>query len=194
MTIENKGAITSMLNRLRNGGNQSTAVRKLWDYTFSRLVRMAHAKLRNSAQGAADEEDVALSVFQSFYRGVAAGRFPDLSSRDSLWRVLYTITRRKVIAQKAHERAQKRDAGRVVDGDMAALVDPEPSPALAAMLVDELRCRLDVLRDDTLRQIALLLLEGSSNEDVAARLGCSVRTVERKRDLIRRAWEREQTP
>ncbi len=62
------------------------------------------------------------------------------------------------------------------------------------MLVDELRCRLDVLRDDALRQIALLLLEGSSNEEVAARLGCSVRTVERKRDLIRRAWEREQTP
>ena len=151
-------------------------------------------KLRGGARRAADEEDVALSAFQSFCNGAAAGRFPDLNSRDSLWRVLYTITKRKVNAQNAHEQAQKRDGGRVVNADMEALADPAPSPELAAMLVDELRCRLDVLRDDALRQIALLLLEGSSNEEVAARLGCSVRTVERKRDLIRRAWEREQTP
>ena len=149
--------------------------------------------LRDSPRRRADEEDVALSAFNSFCDGVAAGGFPELASRDNLWAVLYTITRRKVIAQKAHEQARKRDACRVVDANIEAFVDPEPGPELVALLADELKCRLNVLRDDTLRQIAVLLLEGSSNEEVAARLGCSVRTVERKRDLIRRAWEREQT-
>jgi FixJ family two-component response regulator len=71
-------------------------------------------------------------------------------------------------------------------------VDHEPAPEFAVMLVDELRYRLNVLRDDGLRQVAKLILEGWSNQEIAERLDCHVRTIERKRDLIRRAWEREQ--
>jgi DNA-directed RNA polymerase specialized sigma24 family protein len=34
-------------------------------------------------------------------------------------------------------------------------------------------------------------LEGYSNDEIAARLGCVTRTVERKLDLIRKVWSRE---
>jgi len=37
----------------------------------------------------------------------------------------------------------------------------------------------------------LLILEGWSNDEIAAKLECSDRTIERKRKLIRRAWEKD---
>ena len=44
-------------------------------------------------------------------------------------------------------------------------------PELAAMFAEECRRRLDDLRDDSLRQIAILRLEGYTNEEIAGRLG-----------------------
>jgi hypothetical protein len=38
-------------------------------------------------------------------------------------------------------------------------------------------------------ELALLKLEGYTNEEVAGRLACSVRTVKRRLALIRRTWE-----
>ena len=35
-------------------------------------------------------------------------------------------------------------------------------------------------------------MEGYTNEEVAGRLGCSLRTVARKRELIRRTWTDEE--
>ena len=79
------------------------------------------------------------------------------------------------------------------DGDagLAAFADTDLDPAFAAEVADELRRLLEALDDDLLRQIALLRMEGYSNEQVAERLGCGLRSVERKLSLIRKAWERE---
>ena len=194
MTIENQGSVTHALENLKGGEHVDAAAQKLWEHAFNRLVRIARGMLRNSPRGVSDEEDTALSVFQSFCAGVAQGRFSDLGSRDNLWRVLYTIAWRKVSAQRAHERAMKRDAGRIVEVEMDAIPDDDPPPELLATLLDELRLRFKILRDDGLRQIARLLLEGLTNQEIAERLDCHVRTVERKRDLIRRAWDKEQSP
>jgi DNA-directed RNA polymerase specialized sigma24 family protein len=103
--------------------------------------------------------------------------------------LLCTITLRKVLAQKAHEAARRRDADRIVEVDIEEVVDDEPPPEFAVILVDELRIRMSALRDDTLRRIAKLLLEGWSNQEIAEQLECHVRTIERKRDLIRKSWE-----
>ena len=56
------------------------------------------------------------------------------------------------------------------------------------MVAEECRRRLDGLRDDSLRRIALLRMEGYTNEEIAERLGCGLRSVSRKIDLIRRTW------
>ena len=42
--------------------------------------------------------------------------------------------------------------------------------------------------------VALLRLEGHSNEEVARSLDCSLRTVERKLEVIRKRWLAEGTP
>jgi DNA-directed RNA polymerase specialized sigma24 family protein len=191
MAVEDAGEVTEALGGLKAGADRERAVQTLWEHAFDKLVKFARGVLRDMPRGASDEEDVALSAFQSLCDGVARGRFPELHDRDNLWRVLYTITRRKDRAHVTHEKAQKRGAGRGADANIEALEDDEPTPEFAALMADELRSRLAALGDDTLRRIAVLLLENASNDEIAVQLGCSTRTIERKRERIRKAWERD---
>jgi len=191
MASKHEGPLTQDLGQLKDGDNPSSATRRIWERTFDKLVRKARTLLRNTPRRVADEEDVALSAFQSFCEGVKAGRFPDLENSANLWKLLYTITARKANALKTREGSQKRDAGRLVDADIEAVIDDERAPEFVVMMVDELRARLELLRDENQRQVALLILEGWSNDEIAAKLECSDRTIERKRKLIRRAWEKD---
>jgi DNA-directed RNA polymerase specialized sigma24 family protein len=61
-------------------------------------------------------------------------------------------------------------------------------------VADECRRLLEGLPDDELRTIALLRMEGYSNEQIAERLGCGLRSVERKLDRIRKRWTAEESP
>jgi RNA polymerase sigma factor (sigma-70 family) len=180
------------------------AAQQLWERYFHELVRLARQRLRGTPRRAADEEDVALSAFDSFCRGAAGGRFPQLQDRDDLWQVLMVVTARKAIDLVQHERRQKRGGGQVLDeaayGRSTRSAEPagfdrvvgrEPTPAFAAQVADELERLLAGLADDQLRSIALLKLEGYTNEEIGAQLGCAVRTVRRRLQLIRDAWEAE---
>jgi DNA-directed RNA polymerase specialized sigma24 family protein len=50
---------------------------------------------------------------------------------------------------------------------------------------------LEQLGDDVLRSIAVWKMEGLTNQEIAARLGCAVPTVERRLRLIRKTWSAE---
>jgi DNA-directed RNA polymerase specialized sigma24 family protein len=190
-------SVTLWLESLKNGDADAAA--KLWGHYFEDLVRLARDRLRGSPRAVADEEDAALSAFDSFCQGAARGRYPRLDDRDDLWRLLVVITERKAIDQVKRERRKKRGGGRIIgrsdslDGDwkdsgIASVVSPEPTPEFAAMVADECRRLLGLLRDETLRKVALLRMEGFTNEEVADRLGCSLRSVARKLELIRGTW------
>jgi DNA-directed RNA polymerase specialized sigma24 family protein len=56
------------------------------------------------------------------------------------------------------------------------------------MAADECRRLLGLLRDRGLAQVAMLRMEGYTNQELADQLGCSLRTVARKLELIRRTW------
>jgi RNA polymerase sigma factor (sigma-70 family) len=193
--MSDAGSVTLLLERLRAGDPAASAdaTARLWSRYFGALVRLARTRLPGSARRALDEEDIALSAFDSFCRGGAAGRFPDLDDRDDLWRVLATITLRKVSDTIRYEGRKKRGAGRPGDttGVLEELFTREPSPEMAAQLVDLLGHLLARLDDDVLRQLARLKVEGYTEEEMADQLGISPRTVRRKLDLIRRLWERE---
>ena len=202
MDLQPDGSVTHWLGALKGG--DAAAAQRLWERYFDRLVRLARAKLGAMPRGAADEEDVALSAFHSFCQGAARGRFPRLDDRDNLWRLLVTITARKALDQVRRQARQKRGGGRVLVGSAQAggeddtdgagleqVVGQEPTPQFAAMVTDECRRLLVALDDETLRQVALLRMEGYSDEEIAARVDCSLRTVSRKLALIRKAWLRE---
>lgn len=165
-----------------------------------RLARFAQARLRDVSRGAADGEDVALSVLESFFQGVAAERFPDIGNRSDLWLLLVTVTARKASDQRRNERRQKRGGGRVggakelngpdIDGTdfVIQVAANQPTPEFAAMFADEYRRLFASLADESLRLVALLKLEGHSNDEIATRLDRGLRTVERKLGLIRKRW------
>jgi DNA-directed RNA polymerase specialized sigma24 family protein len=192
MTPQSDGSVTRWIGDLKSGGD--SAAQHLWERYFHRLVHLARARLRAAprAGAIADEEDAALSAFDSFCRGATAGRFPRLSDRDDLWRLLVVITVRKVMNQIDHQRAQKRSGGCLVGqadlGGLDRIVGNEPGPGLAAIVVDEYRRLREALGDDLLRRVLDLRLEGYTREEIAARMGCAVSTVKRKLDMIRQAW------
>jgi DNA-directed RNA polymerase specialized sigma24 family protein len=187
-----EGSISRWLGRLKAGDRQAAA--GLWQRYFERLVEVARGKLRDAPRRVADEEDVALSAFDSLCRGVAKGRFPQLLDRDSLWRLLVVITARKAAHLKRDASRQKRGGGGPVGDDAAELeqvLDAEPTPEFAAQMEEESQRLLDRLGDDELRAVALWKMEGYGNEEIARRLECGLRSVGRKLRVIRAIWAQQ---
>ncbi len=195
LSLSSGRSVTHWIALLKAG--DEAAAQKLWERYFHRLVALARAKLRGSPRRAADEEDVALSAFDSFCRGAEEGRFPRLADRDDLWRLLVVITARKALHLVRDERRRKRGGEALSPPralDEAALeqvVGQEPTPEFAAQVADECRRLLDSLGDEGLQSLAQWKMEGYTNDEIAARLGCASRTVERKLRLIRLSWEKE---
>ena len=152
-------SVTHWLGQLKAG--DPSAAGPLWERYFPKLVALARARLAGFPRRAADEEDVALSAFDSFCRDAAAGRLPRLDDRDDLWRVLLLITGQKAVDLVRHESAGKR-GGRpgAAALDLESLAGAEPTPEFAALVADEFRRLLDKLPDDELRTLALWKLEG----------------------------------
>src|SRR5689334_463529 len=105
-------SVTHWLTLLKAGDRDAAS--PLWERYFRRMVGLARVKLRALPRGSADEEDVALSAFDSFCRGAEHGRFPRLGSRDDLWRLLLVITARKAYHLIRDETTGKAGGGRVV--------------------------------------------------------------------------------
>jgi DNA-directed RNA polymerase specialized sigma24 family protein len=189
------GSVTHWIDRLKAGDRDGAQA--LWNVYFQRLVVLARSRLRGTARRAADEEDVALSAFDSFFRGVERGRFPQLHDRNDLWHLLFVITVRKAGDLVEHEGRQARGSGRVrtlsalVERGLPELPCAEPSPAFAAQVADECRRLLDLLDSGTLRNIALWKMEGQTHEEIAATLDCVRYTVDRKLQRIRKIWAQE---
>jgi DNA-directed RNA polymerase specialized sigma24 family protein len=70
----------------------------------------------------------------------------------------------------------------------------EPTPDFAAQCAEEYGRLLGLLGDDELRRIAVLKMEGYTDEEVAAQLGCVPRTVRRRLQLIRKRWLKQLAP
>src|SRR5260370_13955086 len=109
--MSSDASVTGWIGQLKAGNHE--AAQQLWNTYFQQLVRLARARLRGFPRRAVDEEDVALTAFDSFCRGAANGRFPKLSDRNELWHLLIVITARKVIDVRQHEKRQKRGGGDV---------------------------------------------------------------------------------
>ncbi len=148
-----------------------------------------------------DEEDVALSVFQSLCTGAAAGRFPALNDPEDLWRLLVVITFRK--ARRAARKRQnlKEGGGRVrgesvflgaantaAPGGLAEMLGQGPTPQFAAEVAEQCERLLGQLGDEQLRTIAIMKMEGYTVDEIAAELNCPRRSVERRLQAIRAAW------
>jgi DNA-directed RNA polymerase specialized sigma24 family protein len=148
----------------------------------------------------ADEEDVALSVMDYLCRGAQQGRFDQISDRDELWRLLFTITAHKIVEKTRHAARQKRGGGQIRneaslcqdgDGKIDAIASDEPTPELLVEMDDEYRHLMEMLDEPSLQKAASLRLQSWTNEEIADRLGITRRSVERKLNRVRLIWSAE---
>jgi DNA-directed RNA polymerase specialized sigma24 family protein len=196
--MASEGSISRLIDGVVVG--DPDAVRQLWERYFGRLVGLARTKLADTPRRFADEEDVALSAFNSFCNRAEQGKFPDLLDREGLWRLLVVITARKAAHLRRDEGRQKRGGGLVLltEGDEGNTFDQilsrEPSPEFAAEVAEECRRLLQALGDRELETVALWRMEGRGVDEIAARLGFAPRSIKRKLQLIRSIWEKEVTP
>src|SRR5262249_13392803 len=186
-------SVTKLIDRLKAG--DPAAAQQLWERYFDRMVGLARKHLRGAPRRTGDEEDAALHAFDSFCRRARERRFPQLFDRNNLWRLLVVITVRKAWKLRRQDLGLPEvPEGGASDLDLEQFIDREPTPQFAALVSDEYRRLLQLLDDAapdqaaTLRQIALLKMEGYRASEIARKLGCNKRTVERKVELIRSIW------
>ena len=192
----NDASVSVWLKQLQEG-DVGLPMQKLWERYFKRLVGLARVKLGKLPRRMADEEDVALSALDSFCQGATEGRFPQLNDRGDLWRLLVTITARKACKEQRRDNRLKR-GGNVIrdqaaasqeeDDGLAQLLAKEPTPEFAAQTAEEYQRLLDLLPDQEFRDLAQWKMEGYTNEEIATRLDCVPRSVERRLRLIRILW------
>jgi DNA-directed RNA polymerase specialized sigma24 family protein len=122
--------------------------------------------------------------------------------------VLLTITARKALHLRRDVERPKRGGGVVLgeaelrdrvdagveEAGLEQVVGREPTPAFAALVAEECRRLLSRLEDAALQALALLKMEGYTNDEIASRLGCERVTVQRKLRLIRTLWKEEGGP
>ena len=180
--MDRPGPTAELLDRLRAGDQQ--AAEAVFDRYARELVRVADRHLSRKLAGRVDGEDVVQSVFRTFFRRSAAGEFR-LDASDQLWRLLLTITLRKVRAKGRFHTAEMRDAGAEAGGD-AALFEAAargPGPDAAAVLVDQIESVLRGL-PPLYAELLDLRLQGCTPTEIAPRLGVSRQTVHRALNLL----------
>jgi len=188
--MDSAGSVTGWLHRLQDG--DPAAMDRVWERYFLRLAGLARHRLPAAHRRLGREEDIALEAMASFWRGIEQGQFPDLAGRTNLWRLLVVITVRKA---GRLVRDDARGAGaRTQAWDLERLLDREPSPEFAAQAAEEWQHLLNLLGGDALVAVAKLRMEGHGTREIAARLECSPRTVERKLLLIQARWAAEVEP
>lgn len=188
------------LEKLQAGDEQAAQV--IWEGYFPKLLQVARSRLPKTPGAMDDEEDVALSVLESFFQAAGRGRFPDLRDREGLWRLLSEMTRRKVVDRIRRQLALKHGGGRLQGGSAIVGNDSSAQPRVAAddllppdlelIVREQIHLLLDALRekDPRLEELALAKMEGYTNEELAARFERSLPTIERWLQRIRKIGQR----
>lgn len=197
--MQNENSITKYFSALKRG--ESEAAQRIWEKFFKRLIELARKKLKSSPKRWSDEDDIVQQAFAQFFSQVQQNRFPKLNNRGDLWQILAMLVDRRATDQ-IRRQVNKKSGGGKVRGDSAfigpndsrgaginSFADNEPTADLAAEFVEELAVRLQGLKNDEYRQIALLKLQNYTNKEIADKIRSSVRTVERCLNNIRKNWQ-----
>ncbi|MCC9644166.1 RNA polymerase subunit sigma-70 [Rhodopirellula sp. JC740] len=190
-------SVSHWIEQVREG--DSIAANQLWQHFHDRLINAVRRRLYGQNRAISDEEDIVLSVFDSFYSAVQKGRFPDLADRDNLWQLLLKMSARKVVDKRRHDQRQRRGGNaqpqsldqRDEDDVLLEAIGNEPSPEMVLMMEESVEQFFSHLGVGQLRDLAGAKLEGYSNAELAERFGCSERTIERRLHLIREKCQQE---
>ena len=188
--ISSEGSFAHMLSQLKKG--DESAIRTLWDRFFEPLQRLAIERVNVRDRKIRDEEDLALSAINAFQECLKNGRYSSIENTNDVWHLLVKIVENKAIDHVRRERAVKRGAGNV-RGDsylngMGYFAEIDMNHEERIDFLDHLRTNLLKLEDAAVQEVVFRKIEGFSNKEIAAKIGKSVSSVERKLRLARQIW------
>lgn len=171
--------------RLRDSAATSELVRRYLPHVRAAVRR----KLSVALRGRFDTVDFAQDVWFSFFR-VAIDR-TDLLTEGALIAYLSEMARLKVFEEFRHQTSQKIGISRDISKPgMGKYAGREPTPSAAAMADDEWE-RLTAGLSERERAMLLMLREGHTHAEIAAKFRMSEKTVQR---LVRRLLDRGAPP
>ncbi len=194
--MPNTDPITVWIDGLRS--SDELAARGIWNHFSLRLLELARARLAPKTRRVYNEEDAVQSMFRSVCLGFAEGRFPDLKDRDGLWRLMLVITSQKISNRHRFDHQKRRDIrltltdsafvpGQSLEASFEpSLISTEPGPEFVAEFVETCERLFAEFADPALEQITTMRLEGYTDSEIATRMNCSRRTVQRRLEIIRR--------
>lgn len=176
---------TDLVERWRHGDQEAAKV--LFARYARRLTRLAEQHLNQRLAGRVDGEDVVQSVFRTFFRRSAEGKFR-IDSSTGLWRLLVKITilktRDEVRRHTAACRSVDQQAGlERGDGWLIEAVANHPGPVEAAILIEQVGQLLEGLPALYCRMLELRLA-GYTVAETAQELDVSRQTIYRALNLL----------
>ena len=198
MNRHQTGSVTGWIEGLKS--NNPDAQRQIWKRFVERLVSYANRKLNGVTCGMVDANDIANMAFQNFFEK-SPEEFASLVDRNDLWKILCMLAERRAIDALRKNSALKNGSNQVVyesglglsDSDKQRTFDQFPGnqvpPDFQLILSEEVEQRLDSLRTDLQRRIAIEKMQGLTNHEIAQKLSISLRSVERKLNMIRNAFQ-----
>jgi RNA polymerase sigma factor (sigma-70 family) len=162
------------------------AAQELFDRYVDQVMKLARRHLHRPMAGRVDPEDIAQSVFRTFFIRARQGQF-QIEEADDLCKLLARITVHKTFRQIAFHKRAKRDTHVETGEPQEMLLNrlaSGPTPQEAAAFVDQLENFLGKLQPIE-RQILELRMEGHNNLEIADKLGISDRKIRRLGERIR---------
>lgn len=185
--------IQTLIHGLRQG--DEVAIQAFVQRYGRSLERIADNNIATQMGRRFGADDVVQSVCRTFVRRAQQGEFK-LDGSEALWRLLCAITLTKVRESARYHLRQKRSiageanlSNRDDDSDRSEDelgAGSSPAPEALAEFSDTFEALLGEL-DDEERQVIDMKLQQLENDQIAAELGCSERTVRR---LLSRLQER----
>src|SRR5689334_7192581 len=163
-----------------------TAAQELFDRYVDQVMKLARRHLNRPLAGRVDAEDIAQSVFRTFFHRARKRQF-QIDEADDLCKLLARITVHKTFRQIAFHRRTKRDAHKEAREPQEMLMGrlaSGPTPEEAVQFIDQLENFLTKLQPIE-RQILELRMEGHNNLEIAEKLGISDRKIRRLMERIR---------
>lgn len=160
---------------------------EFWKQYAAPLQRVAQRQISASLGKRVDAEDIVQSACRTFFRRVRQGEFQCDDSSD-LWRLMMTITLNKARMQARYHGRDRRSTEREQALPDESLVPAQTVEAsIAAIDFDDFMQTIFAQLDDEQGEILRRLLDEQTQDEIAAAVGCSGRTVRRMKDRIREA-------
>ena len=184
------GTVTAWMNELKAGNFE--ACERLWDYFVPDILKKIAPDCRNLKTF--DEEDIVLVAFYNLTTAMTQCKVDSVTNRKEFWRLLKTITKRRLSDLIRYERAEKRGGeDRVVSiaqtPESFEVVDTiDHRSDCCGELLSKLLEVADGMNRPEFRTIIELKVSGMTNAEVARKLGMSLRTIQYLINDIKKKW------